>query len=836
MQQAFFYPCVTIARITLPLIMCVSSLCVCAAPAVEHAGLVWTNVLALELQDGDVIRGRQIVYTNLPGDTFITKSSGDANHPQLWVKRGGITLGALSGDSNMLWLCDQVLNKLSSAAVRSLTNAPAFGIWSPDDPQYAATATPVRVSRKTRCGYLATTSDANRAMPLRHFLYLELPHALQTGRTYVVHCPTGTVASYAFIFDPPRMRSEAVHVSQAGFHPASAVKRAFLSCWMGDGGGISYPTSLVFRILDHATHASVYAGVVQLARRATEPEDPGYRNRNYTLADVLSCEFPALTQPGTYRVYVESIGCSFPFAISDTAWQQTFQVMMKGFYHQRSGIALGPPYSDYVRPRCFHPDDGLKVYHSTCTLMDSGNGLNARGTDSDNFGNLNAGRTTQLVANAWGGYFDAGDWDRRIQHLRISRLLLELVDLFSNTVADIDLNIPESTNHLPDIIDEALFNLDCYRRMQLPDGGIRGGIESSAHPRFGDGSWQESLPVMAYAPGMWSSHMYAGDAARAAYILRRYDAGLADLYSNSAVRAMAYAEAQWATNFYAMTTSASNAVRDARNLAAIEMFRLTKDPAWHAVFVATSLIGSDAAEPEGAGYDQADAMFTYLRTPSGTSTTLRRRYTHSLTNFARTMAWGAYQSAFGWTRQNHWIPIGWGFITGAEFEYMLRAYALSGDEYFRNATIRALQFSSGANPLNRAFTVGLGTNSIRLPLFVDSVMLGAEGPAGITTYGPLDIVLYPNNWYYQFYMGPNGYPFYTNWPVMEAYQDAYMPPDTQEYTVDRPMIMQAYAWGFMAAEFPPIPEPAVIASIVLGSSILRRIARRHALAHMETEQ
>ncbi|MCX7847764.1 MAG: glycoside hydrolase family 9 protein [bacterium] len=796
-----------------------------AAPAIEHAGLVWTNILALEIRDGDVIRGRQIVYTNQPGDTFIYHDSGDSNHPQVWVRRGGATIGALSGDGRMIWLCDQVLNKMSSAAVRSLTNALLFRLWSPDDPRYATNSMPLRVWRKTRCGYLATTSDTTRDMPLRHFLYVLLPHAFVTGCTYTLSCPPGTVPSYTFYFDPRQMRSEAVHVSQAGFHLHSPVKRAFHSCWMGDGGGIPYPTGLVFHILDHTTAASVYRGTLHLVRRASEPEDPGARNRNYTGADVFAAEFPELTEPGTYRVYVEGIGCSFPFLISDTSWITTFQLMMKGFYHQRSGVALGPPYTDYVRPRCFHPEDGIKIYHSTCTLMDSGNGLNARGTDTDNFGNLNAGRTTQLVANAWGGYFDAGDWDRRIQHLRISRLLFELVDLFSNAVTEINLNIPESTNHLPDIIDEALWNLDCYRRMQTPEGGIRGGIESSAHPRFGDGSWQESLPVMAYAPDMWCSHMYAGDAARAAFILRRYDPSLAEIYSNSALRAMAYAEAQWATNFYAMTPSASNAVRDARNLAAIEMFRLTKDPAWHAVFTATTMINNDTAEPEGPTYDQADAIFTYLRTPSGTSTTLRRRYIHSLTNFARTMAQGSFHSAFGWTRHNQWLPIGWGFITGADFDYLLRAYLLSHDPYFLTATLRALQFTSGANPLNMAFTAGLGTNAIRVPLFVDSIMLGVEGPAGITTYGPLDIVEYPNNWFYVYFMAQHGYPYYTNWPVMEAYQDSYMPPDTQEYTVDRPMAVQAYAWGFLAALFPPIPEPSLSTGLVITASVVRCCGR-----------
>jgi endoglucanase len=34
------------------------------------------------------------------------------------------------------------------------------------------------------------------------------------------------------------------------------------------------------------------------------------------------------------------------------------------------------------------------------------------------------------VPNAWGGYFDAGDWNRRIQHLDATNLLFELAEMF----------------------------------------------------------------------------------------------------------------------------------------------------------------------------------------------------------------------------------------------------------------------------------------------------------------------------------------------------------------------------------------------------------------------
>ena len=124
-----------------------------------------------------------------------------------------------------------------------------------------------------------------------------------------------------------------------------------------------------------------------------------------------------------------------------------------------------------------------------------------------------AGKTDELVTGAWGGYMDAGDWDRRIQHLISSLYLLDLAEQFPSYFRKLSLNIPESGTDVADIVDEAMFNLDCYRRMQTADGGIRGGIESAEHPNMGEASWQESLTIMAYEPGSWSSYYYAGVAA-----------------------------------------------------------------------------------------------------------------------------------------------------------------------------------------------------------------------------------------------------------------------------------------------------------------------------------
>ena len=197
-------------------------------------------------------------------------------------------------------------------------------------------------------------------------------------------------------------------------------------------------------------------------------------------------------------------------------------------------------------------------------------------------------RPTRSSLTAWGGYMDAGDWDRRVQHLKSTMLLFELMELFPEYFDAVTLNIPESGNKLPDVIDEGLFNLDCYRRMQTAEGGIRGGIESSEHPRRGECSWQESLDVMAYEPGVFSSYFYAGVAARAAGILESRDKTLAQTYRESALKAMEWAEKDLPRSEKEDYNGKHPAVRDARNYAAAELYRLTGDTRWNTLFLDTT--------------------------------------------------------------------------------------------------------------------------------------------------------------------------------------------------------------------------------------------------------
>jgi endoglucanase len=440
------------------------------------------------------------------------------------------------------------------------------------------------VWRKSKIVDTARTGLQENQLVVQHDVFLELERPLEAGSSYRVAVAHEALSPTTFSYDSALLPSEAVHVSQIGFRPDDPVKVGYLSMWLGHDpesgrtAAVDYAPGTPFRLLDVATGAAVFAGAAGLDEPVHELSN---LKINYNLADVLALDFSDFTGPGRYVVEVEGIGTSLPFAIGDDVWVDAFATAMQGFYHQRSGIALDAALTDWPRPRALHPEDGVAVYQSNATLMDTDQGLNLLGRKS--FEALAAERTDQLVAEAWGGWHDAGDWDRRIQHMQAARDLLELAELRPAFAATTPLAVPEQGNGIPDLIDEALWAVDFYQRLQKPDGGVPGGIEGDAYPPRGETSWTPSQDLFVYAPDAWSSYLYAGVAARAALLVEPYAAERAAGYAESAVRAMRWAEAN--TPDYAAERVE---VVHARNLAAAELFRLTGDEIWHDVFEDTS--------------------------------------------------------------------------------------------------------------------------------------------------------------------------------------------------------------------------------------------------------
>lgn len=759
---------------------------------IDHVGLVAPDIIGITLSARHVEYGRQIPYVKQPGDVV---SDSDLHR---FVRREGKIIGNLVGkNGDLLCTMDEVVGKKLDTTWAD--DPSSYRIKSRTDSHYRTPVIPAWVHRKSKPADLGMVGPYQFESPMRDVVYLKLPAPVQTGMDYSVIFSDSSFPTQKFTFDPASLRSEAVHVSQIGFRPDEPAKLAFLSCWLGNGGGLHYEPGLPFEIVEASTGRTLFKGVTALSKAAGDKTEDAY-NKNYNGTDVFQMDFTGLNRPGKYRVSVKGIGCSYPVEIADDVWQRAFVVAARGFYHQRSGVTLGEPYTTYKRQRPFHPDDGLKVYASKAPLMDTGNGLNQK---DSNFGNLVKGKTSDLVTNAWGGYMDAGDWDRRAQHLKASLLLIELAELFPDYFASLSLNLPESGSGLPDIVNEALWGIDFFRRLQLPEGGVRGGIESSEHPRRGEASFQESLTVMTYAPDVLASYIYAGAASRAARWLAARFPERAAVYRESALRAMDWAERDREREEREYLMAKHLGIRDVRNFAAAELFWLTGESKWNSLFLETTPFKNSAGAVEYAwdSLDQADCAWVYARADRpGVDEKVKRNCRDVVLRDADLRVASTEKTGFRWAKHPY-TPLLYGGLSSPENAVCVaRAHVLSGAPKYLRALVLAAQTGAGANPVNMCYTTGLGQNSPQHPLQLDHRITHQPPPPGLTVGGPMDNMIKElQDPFIGKFAGGVFCPPYKQWPALEAFWDVFWDPMVCEYTIQKPMAGQAYVWGYLAA-------------------------------------
>ncbi|MGK7912763.1 MAG: Ig-like domain-containing protein, partial [Synechococcus sp.] len=788
-----------------------------------------------------------------------------------------------------------------------LLNASNYAISSSTDPLFSTVMglEGAQLSLKTKTTDVAFLDRNQRFNPnqlawaQQYTVYVQLPDgtSLTRGETYTIDF-TGELESsindiVGFEYEPEQVFSEAIHIAQLGYDPDDP-KIGFLSEWLGrDVSGNNAPIpeyfqeGLRFWIVDATTGQRVEDdGVVRtatLSLGADFDEDVRGGFQNYSRTDVYALDFSDFEQEGRYYLEVDGVGRSFEFQIAENTWERGFQISMQGLYNQRSGTAIGGPYSETEYLRSFHPDDGILVFPTDglaatvngetvsvedLQLIDTSEGLGG-GTnfrqafqaysapfDLDGSGRASDSELAQFIVpleDAWGGYKDAGDWDRRVQHLFGTRQHLALLEQFPDYFEGIDLNIPDTldsfatldslntsvaSNNLPDVLDESLWNLDFFRRLQNSDGGVRGGIDTAQSPIAGETSWQQTRTVFAYAADPWSSYIYAGTAARAARILGQYDSVLASQYRVSALSAMNWAEAEFLTD----ASYDVMQIRDERNLAALELYLLTEDPVWHQLFLDTTVFAGEQCGPDqpcfdtfqNGSHEQRGAALLYARAPrnliddttqANAIAALVRAADNSLavqnggpiTFKGRPTGGTAAGTAFNQTRINTpFAPLSPGRLATPQVDDLLAAYTITGDRQYLDGAVKGAHFSAGANPSNTVFTSGLVAAGLAQREPKNSFVIDARStrqgtPAGITAYGPLDS-RFGFNRTQQNLFGQESFPFPTAWPIYENYFDNYWNFQNTEFTISQSIAPNAFTWGYLAAS-DSITPPTVTAPI-----------------------
>jgi endoglucanase len=762
-------------------------------PEIRHFYPITPTLLAVTVTHGRVTVNGIVPYTALPGDEIV---NADDRVQTRFLRRSGQPVGTVLGrDRSHLWQYDRFENTPLDTKLAT----------TPDEWTVTLDGTPVevvRIDRKTRPTGMARTGEWAFGWPLEHTLYLHLARPVVAGslvRIELRHTPK-PIAPFERRFNPDTHPLPALAISHIGYAPADE-KHATFSQWRGDGGATPLPDPLPFRVVRDDTGDTVLKGISQRSFVAGTAEDA--YGADHTRTDVHRLDFSSLTVPGTYRVVLDGLGCSRSFTIGAGVYDEVVVKTLRGLYVHRSGIALGPPHTPFVRPRPMHPDDGFPIYIASTRALEP---LAPGDAQSSIFTRLQASPKDRTHPTAWGGYMDAGDWDRREPHLLVNRMLLELFEVRPDFARTIRTNIPESDNDLPDLVDEALFNIDFYRRIQNPDGGVPGWIESIEHPRQGEVSWLESLDVFVVQPDPHATFHYAASAAQAATVLRSLGKPvLADGYLASARAAFDWAEQRHLEGGYEKPS------RDYRNLAALLLYRETREDRYHRIFLETTFFKDPAASVwEWSSHDQRQAAFYYAllhqQKFAGIDPAIAANAQRATLREAQD--WSAHADTTAYRiSKNPYAPIAWGTVGGPHAWSSARAYLLTGEPAHLRAVQRSVQYILGANPLDMAMISGLGPNPVKNLLHLDSRNTAQPLPEGINAYGPIDPAKNSTTWNFPI-LKDHIHPAHTIWPTMESYFDVFWLVPANEYTVMQTNGPNAYLFGLLAAEARAASKPS----------------------------
>lgn len=171
---------------------------------------------------------------------------------------------------------------------------------------------------------------------------------------------------------------------------------------------------------------------------------------DYSSVNTRAANFSGFTQPGTYIVAVQNAGYSSPFYIGNNIHHALSIISLKGFYYQRVSMPLEKKHAEQWSRSAGHPDTTVLVHPSAAT----------------------AKRPASYIVSSPGGWYDAGDYNKYIVNCGITMgTLLSAYEDFSAYFDTLKTNIPESSNTIPDLLDEILYNLRWMLTMQDPDDG-----------------------------------------------------------------------------------------------------------------------------------------------------------------------------------------------------------------------------------------------------------------------------------------------------------------------------------------------------------------------------
>ncbi|MDE7210079.1 MAG: glycoside hydrolase family 9 protein [Lachnospiraceae bacterium] len=449
-------------------------------------------------------------------------------------------------------------------------------------------------------------------------------------------------------------------------------------------------------------------------------------------------DFSDFRTAGEYTLHIGNI-VSEPFAIQKNAYHNLKIALIRSYYFQRCGCALTAEHAGQFAHACCH--------HAPAALWDN--------------------PSVQMELS--GGWHDAGDYGRYVTAAATALAhLLYAFSLFPDRFPD-HLNIPESGNGTPDLLNECRYELTWLLKMQRADGGVFHKVSTWRHAPFIMPEC-DTAPLLAYAVATPATAAFAAITALASHIYAPYDTKFADRLKAAALLAWDFLQEH--PEFIAFTNPPGSGTgeygdssdRDERFWAAAELFSLTGEKRFLETFLSLyqedfskTALGYAATGGFGALSFYFNPVFAGI-SPDGkcfvpsaqgefgnneilpaaqdmhaVRERIRKDFLTAADRCLFLTAQSAYPAAMS-ERDYHW---GSNMTLMNNGILLILGYLFTGNPDYREAALAQLHYLLGCNALGYSYVTGFGARSCRRPHMRTVFADGIDEPIpGFVSGGP----------------------------------------------------------------------------------------------------
>jgi len=459
-----------------------------------------------------------------------------------------------------------------------------------------------------------------------------------------------------------------VFVNQAGYK--TSLQKYFYT---------NYPATS-FEVVEEISGNVFYSGQLTLI----SSNDPA------TGMQIRKGDFSNLTREGKYYIRLNTNDTSYHFNISSNVFNDVFQKALKAFYFQRCGSQLFYTHAGIYQRNACHTGDAF--YHSS------------------------TGQSGFKLSR--GGWHDAGDYGKYVVNAGISvATLLLAYELFPEYFSSDSLNIPESGNGIPDILDEVKYEIQWLLTMQASDGSVYHKLTKEQFESFVMPS-QDSGMRYIYQKSSTATGNFIAVLSRFYRLYKNYDSALANQCLNAAKNAW-----NWLINQPSIVPPGGfhnpsgtqtgeygdNNDSDEKLWAAAELFESTGEQSYKDYYEFNYNLGGLINSTMNWQNVRTLAHITYLFSKQpNTDQNVKTQLLNSLISYANTLASRKNTNGFG-------VSINPGeYYWGSNSQVLnngillILAYTKTNDNKYLSAALEQINYILGSNAHNLSFVTGIG--------------------------------------------------------------------------------------------------------------------------------